>query len=119
VSSQVRNEPAPHDPVPRGEPPVDAQPAAPVLACAAIDLPGFGGSPPPVSGSYSISAHALTVIRFIEKQGLGPVHLIATSMGGAISTRVAAHRPDLVRTLSLVSPALPDLPLARCQCGLR
>ncbi len=30
-------------------------------------------------------------------------------MGGAVSTRVAACRPDLVRTLTLVSPALPDL----------
>jgi pimeloyl-ACP methyl ester carboxylesterase len=89
--------------------PVEDQPAAPVLACAAIDLPGFGCSPPPVSGGYSISAHALIVIRFIERQCLGPVHLIANSMGGAVSTRVAAYRPDLVRSLSLVSPALPDL----------
>lgn len=89
--------------------PVTDQPAAPVLACAAIDLPGFGCSPPPTGGDYSISAHALTVIRFIERQGLGPVHLIANSMGGAICTRVAARRPELVRTVSLVSPALPDL----------
>jgi pimeloyl-ACP methyl ester carboxylesterase len=29
-------------------------------------------------------------------------------MGGLISVRVAATRPDLVRTLTLVSPALPD-----------
>lgn len=89
--------------------PVEDQPAARVLASAAIDLPGFGCSPPPASGGYSVSAHALTVIRFIEQQGLGPVHLVANSMGGAISTRVAAHRPDLVRSLTLVSPALPDL----------
>jgi pimeloyl-ACP methyl ester carboxylesterase len=89
--------------------PVEDEPAARVLACAAIDLPGFGCSPPPANGGYSVSAHALTVIRLIEQQGLGPVHLVANSMGGAVSTRVAAHRPDLVRSLSLVSPALPDL----------
>lgn len=89
--------------------PVEGQPAAPVLACAAIDLPGFGCSPPPVSDDYSISAHALALIQFIEQQGRGPVHLIANSMGGTISTRAAAYRPDLVRTLSLISPALPDL----------
>jgi pimeloyl-ACP methyl ester carboxylesterase len=88
--------------------PVEGQPAAPVLACAAIDLPGFGSSPP-ASGHYSINAHARTVIQLIEEQGLGPVHLVANSMGGAVSTRVAVWRPDLVRTLALVSPALPDL----------
>jgi pimeloyl-ACP methyl ester carboxylesterase len=37
------------------------------------------------------------------------VHLVGNSMGGAISIQVAASRPDLVRTLSLVSPAVPDL----------
>jgi pimeloyl-ACP methyl ester carboxylesterase len=30
-------------------------------------------------------------------------------MGGAVSIVVAANRPDLVRTLTLVSPAVPDL----------
>ena len=89
--------------------PVAGRPGAPVLACAAIDLPGFGGSPPPRSGEYSVDAHATAVIQFIGEQGLGPVHLIANSMGGAVSTRMAARRPDLVKTVTLVSPALPDL----------
>jgi pimeloyl-ACP methyl ester carboxylesterase len=89
--------------------PVTGQPGAPVLACAAIDLPGFGSSPPPRSGDYSIDSHATAVIQFIAGQDLGPVHLIANSMGGAVSTRVAARRPDLVKTVALVSPALPDL----------
>src|SRR5215467_3492618 len=89
--------------------PVRGHPAAPVLACAALDLPGFGCSPPPATGDYSIDAHATAVIGFIEEQDLGPVHLIGNSMGGAVSTRVAARRPDLVSTLVLVSPALPDL----------
>jgi pimeloyl-ACP methyl ester carboxylesterase len=30
-------------------------------------------------------------------------------MGGVVAVRVAARRPDLVRTLTLISPALPDL----------
>ncbi|HEU5266492.1 MAG TPA: alpha/beta hydrolase, partial [Jatrophihabitans sp.] len=38
----------------------------------------------------------------------GPVHLAGNSMGGAICIIVAARRPDLVRTLSLISPAVPD-----------
>ena len=89
--------------------PVEGHPDAPVLACWAIDLPGFGSSPPPASDDYSINSHATAVVELIEKLGRGPVHLISNSMGGAVSTRVAACRPDLVRTLTLVSPALPDL----------
>ena len=89
--------------------PVQGRPSAPVLACAAVDLPGFGSSPPPRNDDFSIDAHARAVIEFIAEQGLGPVHLIGNSMGGAVSTRVAARRPDLVTSLALVSPALPDL----------
>jgi pimeloyl-ACP methyl ester carboxylesterase len=37
------------------------------------------------------------------------VHLIGNSLGGAVCTRLAALRPGLVKTLTLVSPALPDL----------
>ncbi|MFG2829322.1 alpha/beta fold hydrolase [Streptomyces sp. NPDC048434] len=75
----------------------------------AIDLPGFGQSPPPEDGNYSVSAQARAVIRHLDAAGRGPVHLIGNSMGGAASTRVAAMRPDLVRTLTLISPALPEL----------
>ena len=32
------------------------------------------------------------------------MHLIGNSMGGAVSVRVAARRPDLVKTLTLISP---------------
>ena len=37
------------------------------------------------------------------------MHLVGNSMGGAVSVRVAARRPDLVKTLTLISPAMPDL----------
>lgn len=84
-----------------------------VVDCAAIDLPGFGDSPPPDDGNYSITGHARAVIRYLDAREDGPVHLIANSMGGAVSTRVAAVRPDLVRTLTLISPALPELRVQR------
>jgi pimeloyl-ACP methyl ester carboxylesterase len=90
--------------------PGDVRPgAAPPLAGEALDLPGFGYSPPPPDSDYSLDARAAAVIALIEKRGNWPVHLIGNSLGGAISTRVAARRPDLVRTLTLISPALPDL----------
>jgi pimeloyl-ACP methyl ester carboxylesterase len=75
----------------------------------AVDLPGFGRSTPPVSGRYTVGAHARAVVEHLERSGRGPVHLFGNSLGGAVSTRVAADRPDLVRTLTLVSPALPNL----------
>ena len=82
---------------------------APDFDCAAVDLPGSGSSPPPAKRSgYSVRALAATVIRLIEVLERGPVHLVGNSMGGAISIRVAASRPDLVKTLTLVSPVLPD-----------
>ncbi|WP_030385905.1 alpha/beta fold hydrolase [Streptomyces sp. NRRL S-241] len=75
----------------------------------ALDLPGFGWSPPPADRDYSVTAFARVVIRHLDAAGRGPVHLFGNSLGGAVSTRVAAVRPDLVRTLTLVSPALPEL----------
>ncbi|MFD4629581.1 alpha/beta fold hydrolase [Streptomyces sp. NPDC058284] len=84
-----------------------------VVDCEALDLPGFGDSPPPDDGDYSITGHARAVIRYLDARERGPVHLVGNSLGGAITTRVAAVRPDLVRTLTLVSPALPELRVQR------
>ncbi|WP_406862999.1 alpha/beta hydrolase [Streptomyces sp. HUAS MG47] len=79
----------------------------------ALDLPGFGDSPPPDDGNYSVTGHARAVIRYLDAADRGPVHLVGNSLGGATVTRVAAVRPDLVRTLTLVSPALPELRVQR------
>jgi pimeloyl-ACP methyl ester carboxylesterase len=79
----------------------------------AVDLPGFGDSPPPDDGDYSVTGHARAVIRHLDAAGRGPVHLFGNSLGGAVTTRVAAVRPDLVRSLTLVSPALPELRIQR------
>ncbi|MBQ0867199.1 alpha/beta fold hydrolase [Streptomyces smyrnaeus] len=86
---------------------------APDVRGEAIDLPGFGDSPPPDNGDYSVSGHARAVIRYLDSCGHAPVHLLGNSLGGAVTTRVAAVRPDLVRTLTLVSPALPEIPPQR------
>ncbi|MCX4627728.1 MULTISPECIES: alpha/beta fold hydrolase [unclassified Streptomyces] len=79
----------------------------------ALDLPGFGWSPPPADRDYSVTALARAVIRHLDAADRGPVHLFGNSLGGAVSTRVAAVRPDLVRTLTLISPALPELRVQR------
>ncbi|KOV83371.1 MULTISPECIES: alpha/beta fold hydrolase, partial [unclassified Streptomyces] len=84
-----------------------------VVDSEAVDLPGFGDSPPPDDGDYSVTGHARAVIRYLDAAGRGPVHLFGNSLGGAVATRVAAVRPDLVRTLTLVSPALPEMRVQR------
>ena len=77
------------------------------LDSVAPDLPGFGWSAPPAGDDYSLSAHARAIVELAELRG--PVHLLGNSLGGTVATVVAATRPDLVRSLTLVSPALPVL----------
>jgi pimeloyl-ACP methyl ester carboxylesterase len=80
----------------------------------ALDLPGFGRSRPPLRGRYSIRGHVEAVADVLEhvarQPGAGagkPVHLLGNSLGGLVSLLVAARRPDLVASLTLVSPAMP------------
>jgi pimeloyl-ACP methyl ester carboxylesterase len=77
-------------------------------AIESLDLPGHGRSAPAPRSDYSLDAHARAVLDYLDLRGRGPVHLVGNSMGGAVSVLVADRRPDLVRTLSLISPAVPD-----------
>jgi pimeloyl-ACP methyl ester carboxylesterase len=84
----------------------------------AVDLPGFGLSPPPRDGDYTPRGHARSLAATIEEWGrrmsiAGPVHVVGNSMGGAVALQLAAERPDLVSTLTLVSPALPSARVGR------
>jgi pimeloyl-ACP methyl ester carboxylesterase len=81
-----------------------------LLDSVAPDLPGFGYSPPPQPARYSLGGYAKLIEQLIEQTYPDtPVHLFGNSMGGTISTLVAARRPELVRTLTLISPALPEV----------
>lgn len=79
------------------------------LRCVAPDLPGFGRSGPSASGNYSPQGQAQFLAEFIEATFSEPVHLFGNSMGGAISVQLAGRFGDLVRSVTLISPALPDL----------
>lgn len=79
------------------------------LDCYALDQHGFGASPPPRDGDMSPSGHARAAADFIVEQGIGPVHLFGNSLGGAVALQLAARRPDLVRSMTLISPAMPNL----------
>jgi pimeloyl-ACP methyl ester carboxylesterase len=80
----------------------------------ALDLPGFGRSQPPPRGRYSIRGHVRAVVDVLEHvagqpgEAAGrPVHLLGNSLGGLVSLLVASRRPDLVASLTLISPAMP------------
>ncbi|WP_158885613.1 alpha/beta fold hydrolase [Amycolatopsis anabasis] len=81
---------------------------APFAQGVAVDLPGFGFSEPADGFDFSLDAHAEILGRFVTGLEAGPVHLVGNSMGGAVALLLAARRPELVRTLTLVSPAMPD-----------
>jgi pimeloyl-ACP methyl ester carboxylesterase len=85
----------------------------------AVDLPGFGWSPPPRDGDFSLRRSADSLADLVEQRFDGrPVHLFGNSMGGAITVQLAARRPHLVRTLTLVSPALPKVGVRRTNVHL-
>lgn len=78
----------------------------------ALDLPGFGGSRdvPPVGEAYSIAGHAAAVAGFLAAHDLREVILVGSSMGGIVCQYVAAHLPERLSRLVLVStgPNVPD-----------
>lgn len=75
------------------------------LAVDAIDLPGFGHSAP--ARRVTVPSLAQDVAAWIVESGRGPVHLAGHSLGGAVSVYLAATRPHLLKSLTLVSPAMP------------
>ncbi len=70
----------------------------------ALDLPGFGYSPP--QRSHRLAVHAEVVGELIEDEGKAAL-LVGNSLGGLVSIMVAAHHPQLVDKLVLVAPAMP------------
>jgi pimeloyl-ACP methyl ester carboxylesterase len=72
----------------------------------ALDLAGFGHTPA-AGRSTSVQANARLVARFVEEVAGAPAVLVGNSMGGLISSIVAAERPGLVAGTVLVDPALP------------
>lgn len=75
----------------------------------ALDLPGFGESPP---ARQSVGAYVGVLTAVLERFD-EPVHVTANSMGGLAMVTVAALRPDLLRTLTLISPAMPQVRVPR------
>lgn len=65
------------------------------------DLPGHGGSASDPAMSYSIAAQAERLAQLFAALNLDRVHLVASSMSGAIAIRLAADHPALVASMVL------------------
>lgn len=74
-----------------------------------FDQRGFGQSGPvPADFRFSTDLLVDDVVRAINAMAGEPVHVVAGKSGGICACRLAATRPDLVRTLTLAScPLLP------------
>src|SRR4051812_27454731 len=72
----------------------------------AIDFPGFGGSSKPPLAPYSARYFADTVVGVMDQLGIERANLIGNSMGGRVALEVGLRRPDRVRALGLLCPAV-------------
>lgn len=69
--------------------------------CIAVDWRGQGLTPPPADG-FDMDTLYADLVALIEHLDVGPVHYAGLSMGGFVGQRLAARRPDLVRSLILI-----------------
>lgn len=70
--------------------------------CIAWDHRGQGQSDVPNVRSISIEDCYADAVALIERLGVAPVHIVGLSMGGFVAMRLAARRPDLVRSCVLL-----------------
>jgi pimeloyl-ACP methyl ester carboxylesterase len=79
--------------------------------CIAIDWRGQGDSPPADSG-YDMDTLTGDAIEVIEQLVGAPVHWVGLSMGGFVGQRIAARRPELIRSLVLLDSSADPEPLS-------
>jgi pimeloyl-ACP methyl ester carboxylesterase len=66
------------------------------------DVGETGAGEDPLPSGYGVGRFAADATGLVEALGIGPVHVIGASMGGAIAQELALARPDLVRSAQIV-----------------
>ncbi|MDE3177768.1 MAG: alpha/beta fold hydrolase, partial [Pseudomonadota bacterium] len=69
----------------------------------ALDLPGHGRSA--LDGPITVEAFAAAIAETLAQEGVSGAHLVAHSLGAAAAAALAAMRPALARSLTLIAPA--------------
>jgi pimeloyl-ACP methyl ester carboxylesterase len=72
---------------------------------------GFAGSTS-LEGPVSLGRQAADAAALLDQLGVGPAHIAGHSYGGATALQLAVDRPDVVRSLALLEPALLAVPSA-------
>jgi pimeloyl-ACP methyl ester carboxylesterase len=78
--------------------------------CVAYDHRGQGRSGVPPGDEVGIESCYEDAVQLIQKLGLAPCHFVGLSMGGFVGMRIAARRPDLLRSLSLLETSADPEP---------
>lgn len=73
----------------------------------AVDLPGFGRTQPPRPGASRVSANARFLHALLDELRWTRAVVHGNSMGGMLTTLLAARETERVAGIVLVSPALP------------
>ena len=71
--------------------------------CVAYDHRGQGDSGRPDAPSIGMETLYFDAVELIERFEIGPCHFVGLSMGGFVGMRLAARRPELVKSLTLMS----------------
>jgi pimeloyl-ACP methyl ester carboxylesterase len=79
--------------------------------CIAYDHPGQGKSGMPAK-DFDMEDLYEYAVGFLEALNTGPVHFIGLSMGGFVAMRIAARRPDLVKSVILLDTSADTEPNA-------
>lgn len=69
-----------------------------------VDLPGHGRSSA-LPAAPGLGPYADRVAKLVDAEGLAPADLVGHSLGGLVGIRLAARRPELVRSLVLAAAA--------------
>lgn len=74
------------------------------------DHRGQGRSAPDPARVITIETVTADALALIERLGLAPVHFCGLSMGGFVGMRIAARRPELIRSLMLMETSADPEP---------
>jgi pimeloyl-ACP methyl ester carboxylesterase len=77
-----------------------------------VDLPGSGRSPLPAAEA-TFSDFCAAILGVMQVLGTGTAHLVGHSLGTVLCQMIAAERPDLVRSLTLLGALAEPSPATR------